>query len=139
MSVHSATPYLILNGKAALAIPFYVDALEAKLESRQHFGDVDESCPEARRDLIMHAVLRVGEALIMLSDGQGEGPLPTAGIVTIALNLDDVEQAHRIFNALATGGKVAQPLIPVPWGALFGAVTDRFGVEWLFNCALSTP
>jgi uncharacterized glyoxalase superfamily protein PhnB len=43
------------------AIEFYQKALGAKVEQSQTFGDVDGSCPEARRHLVMHAVLRFGK------------------------------------------------------------------------------
>ena len=37
MTIKSATPYLILNGKAEQAIAFYQSALGAKLEALQRF------------------------------------------------------------------------------------------------------
>ena len=135
MSVRNATPYLLFNGHAREAIALYEAALGAQIESISRFGDVDQSCPEARRDLVMHAALRVDGALLMLSDGPFDQPLPPTGIVSIALDLDDVAQAHRIFDALAEGGQAIQPLFPAPWGALFGALNDRFGVNWMFNVA----
>jgi uncharacterized glyoxalase superfamily protein PhnB len=35
---------------------------------------------------------------------------------------------------LASSGAVIEPLFDAPWGALFGAVRDEFGIHWLFNC-----
>ena len=134
MTVHAATPYLILNGKASEAITHYQHALGAKVESRQRFGDMDQSCPEAMRDRIMHAELRVGAATLMMSDGPGEGPAPSGGAVSVALHLDDAEELRRIFGALSEAGMVVQPVIDAPWGGLFGALHDRFGVSWMFNC-----
>src|SRR5690606_6918994 len=83
VTIRTATPYLILNGHAERAIALYERALGAKKEAFQRFGDVDGSCPEAQKSHVMHAALRVGEALLMLSDGPGEGPVGDSGNVCI--------------------------------------------------------
>lgn len=136
MTIKAATPYLILSGRAERAIQLYERALGAKTKAVQRFGEVNASCPEAQRNLVMHAEVLIGDALLMLSDGPGEGPLPEGGVVSIALHLDDVAQARRSFDALASSGKAVQPLIDAPWGALFGVAVDEFGVSWMFNCDL---
>ena len=136
MTIKSATPYFILNGKAEQAIGFYQRALGAKVEAMQRFGDVDQSCPVAMKSQVMHAALRVGDAVLMMSDGGPAGDAPLqSGNVNVALQFDDPDQARRCFDALATNGKVVQPLIDAPWGALFGALSDEFGINWMFNSA----
>lgn len=40
----------------------------------------------------------------------------------------------RLFKALAVGGKIEMELAEMFWGAYFGALTDKFGVRWMFNC-----
>jgi uncharacterized glyoxalase superfamily protein PhnB len=30
---------------------------------------------------------------------------------------------------------ICQDFLEAPWGALFGALQDRFGVNWMFNSA----
>lgn len=134
MTIRTATPYLILGGKADRGIALYTRALGAKTESLQRFGDMDESCPAARKDLVMHAALRVGEALIMMSDGPGEGE-PTPGLgVSVALDFDDAAQMRKSFAALAEGGTTVQAIFDAPWGALFGVVRDELGIDWMFTC-----
>lgn len=135
MTIQSATPYFILNGQANQAIEHYLKALGATLEQRQTFGDVDGSCPEAKRHLVMHAALRFGKTSVMLSDGPGHGPALQEGVVSVALDFDDADEQRRVFDALASGGNVFQQIFEAPWGALFGVVTDRFGVTWMVNCA----
>lgn len=133
MSIKSATPYLILNGRAREAIALYEEALGAKVANLQRFGDVHDSCPEAQRDFVMHAELRFDEAVLLLSDGPGHGTPLASGVVSVALDLDDVEASRRSFDVLARSGKVIQPLIDAPWGALFGVAQDAFGVHWMFS------
>lgn len=55
--------------------------------------------------------------------------------MSVALQFDDAAQARSAFDALATKGKVVQPLIDAPWGELFGALSDEFGINWMFNSA----
>lgn len=83
----------------------------------------------------MHAELRVGDALLMMSDGSNEEAPPRSGSVSVALRLDDPEQARRCFDALAANGKVIEPLFDAPWGDLFGVLCDEFGISWMFNSA----
>lgn len=136
MTIKAITPYLILSGKAEQAIALYERALGATVESKMRFGDVQQNCPDALKDNVMHAALRVGSATLMLSDGAGDGSAASAGTnnVEVALDFSDVAEAHRCFDALCAGGKVREPLAAAPWGALFGALTDKFGVQWMFNC-----
>lgn len=135
MTIQAATPYLILNGEAQAAIELYRTVLGANVEVLQRFGDLPGSCPDALKNRVMHASLRVGKALIMVSDGSPEvGATVPGGIVHVALDLDDEAELRRIFDALAASGKVVQPVIDAPWGALFGAVDDKFGIAWMFNC-----
>ncbi|MGH9160453.1 MAG: VOC family protein [Vicinamibacteraceae bacterium] len=135
MSIQSATPYFILNGKVEHAIALYQRALGARVETLQRFGDVDRSCPDAQKQRVMHAVLRVGNATLMMSDGPGEGPLPDGGSVNVALDLTSPEDTRRAFDQLAASGTVIEPIFDAPWGALFGVVRDEMGIQWMFNCA----
>lgn len=137
MTIKAATPYLILHGKAREAIALYEHALGAKTQSVQRFGDVDQSCAEALRDSVMHAELRLDEAVLLLSDG-GEAPAGAAtsggdAKVSVAIQADDETAARRSFELLGEGGVVIQPLFAAPWGGLFGVVVDRFGISWMFN------
>jgi PhnB protein len=137
MTIQAATPYFILNGKAERALPLYERALGATVETLQRFGDVDESCPEAMRDKVMHAELRIGSAILMMSDGPGEDPAgttPGAGNVSVAVAFDDEQEMRRAFDHLAEGGTVIEAIFPAPWGALFGVVQDEMGIHWMFNC-----
>lgn len=137
MSIQSATPYFILNGKAKQAIALYQRALGATLETLQRFGDVQQSCPDAQKDRVMHAVLRVGNALLMMSDGPTDGPRSDGGNVSVALDFNDPEATRRAFDGLAASGKIIEPIFNAPWGGLFGVVQDELGIPWMFNCAKS--
>jgi PhnB protein len=134
MSIRAATPYLILNGRGQRAVALYTRALGAKTETLTRFGEADEHCPAAIKDHIQHASLRVGEALIMLSDGPVEAGTPPR-LVSIALDFDDAAELRHRFDALATTGKPVLPVFDAPWGAVFGVVEDELGVHWMLSCS----
>jgi PhnB protein len=79
----------------------------------------------------------VGGHLLMGTDTlESMGHTLTVGDnVSINLEPDTREEAKRLFDALAVGGKVTMPLADAFWGAYFGSVTDRYGVQWMVNCA----
>jgi PhnB protein len=45
-------------------------------------------------------------------------------------SLDEIE---RLFAAIGENGKVTMPLNDAFWGARFGMLKDRFGINWMFS------
>lgn len=139
MTIQAATPYFILNGHAREAIEFYSGALGAKVDALLTFGQMNKNACDASEDGVMHCVLNVGSTILMLSDGPMKGALPPRGLVCVALDFDDPEELRRVFGALEKDGEVVEGVFDAPWGALFGVVCDRFGVEWMLNCTKREP
>ena len=54
--------------------------------------------------------------------------------VHINLEPDTKAETKKLFDALSAGGKVGMPLADMFWGAYFGSCTDKYGVQWMFNC-----
>ncbi len=54
--------------------------------------------------------------------------------VYISLEPDTREETKRLFNALSAGGKITMELQDMFWGAYYGSCTDKYGVQWMFNC-----
>ncbi|HEU4383948.1 MAG TPA: VOC family protein [Anaeromyxobacteraceae bacterium] len=136
MAVKQVNPYLLFNGKAEQAIKLYQSALGARTESLSRFGEVQgtQFAPE-HRNRVMHALLRIGVGVVMLSDTMPNEPVPTQGNVEVCLDFDDVGEMRTRFEALSAGGKVRLPLQDTFWGATFGMLTDAFGIRWMLNCA----
>ena len=140
MSATNVNPYIYFNGTAAKAIQLYESALGAKTETVMRFGDapgMGDKSPE-QKDRVMHAALRIGEGLVMLTDMPPDEPVAAGGNVEVALHFTDPEEMAKAFAALAAGGKVKVPPQDMFWGAKFGALTDAHGVHWMFNCPLAT-
>jgi len=137
MSIKTLNPYLNFNGTAEKAIKLYESALGATTEGLMHWGDVPGMTVAAEhRNRVMHALLHLGEGVMMISDAQPSAPVPTDSNVRVCLNFDDVADMTNKFEALAAGGKVTMPLQDTFWGAQFGMLTDAFGVHWMFNCEI---
>lgn len=58
------------------------------------------------------------------------------GRISLALGTTDQNEAKRIFESLGKDGKIEMPLEKTFWGALFGMLTDKYGIDWMVNCQL---
>ena len=124
-------PYLNFNGTTRDAMTFYQQCLGGQLEM-QTFAEAHQG----NGDGIMHAKLTSGPLLIMASDTMEGHPFAQGTNVHLNLDCESVEEIDRLFGALGAGGKVTMPLQDTFWGARFGMLTDKFGVQWMFNCEL---
>lgn len=93
--------------------------------------------PEAVKNLVMHVELPIaGGHLLMGTDSPEEmGFKVNPGNNThIMIDTDTRDEATRYFNALKESGVVTVELQDMFWGAYYGSCTDKFGVQWMFNC-----
>ena len=68
------------------------------------------------------------------------GPPVTIGNnMSISYLTETREQTEEYFNKISEGGTVTMPLDDQFWGDYFGACTDKFGINWMFNCASEPP
>jgi len=56
------------------------------------------------------------------------------GNIAMSLDFSDLDEQEKVFAALAEGGSIMMPLEDTFWGAKFGMLTDKFGIEWMLNC-----
>ncbi len=92
----------------------------------------------ADKNLIMHVSLPIlgGHVLMGTDAPESMGFTVTPGNnIYINLEPDTRTETERLFSALSEGGKVEMALQEMFWGAYYGSCTDRFGVQWMFNCA----
>lgn len=129
--------YLFFEGRCEEAVEFYRGALGAEVTYLMRFKESPEPPPPDRvppdsENKVMHANLRIGDTVIMVSDGSCSGQ-PTFKGFSMSLTSASALEADRFFEALADGGKVDMPLAKTFWSPRFGMVTDRFGVSWMIN------
>lgn len=128
--------YLTFNGNCEEAMRFYASCLGGTLDPINTFGDTPacDHVPADYRDKIMHARLTVGDQVLMASDNMPDYPYDGVKGCSIALNVDSIAEAQRVFAALSEQGQVIMPLDKTFWAVSFGMLVDRFGVPWLVNC-----
>lgn len=121
---YTITPSLVVDG-AAKAIEFY----------RNAYGAVELSRAPGPGGKIMHAEIKIGNSVIMLSDTFPEfggscspASLKEGSPVTLHIYVDDADALFK--KATAAGAKVKMPLMDAFWGDRYGRLTDPFGHEW---------
>lgn len=126
-------PYLFFNGRCDEAIEFYQKALGAEVMMLMRFKQMpDQSMvrPETA-EKVMHARLRIGDAIVLASDGMCTGEQQKFEGFALTLSLASAAEVDRRFNALADGGQVRMPLDKTFFSPRFGMLTDKFGVGWI--------
>jgi PhnB protein len=129
---YSIQPYLIFNGRCEEAVEFYRQALGAEIIMLVRFKDAPDPsmCTPGSENKVMHATLRIGETIILASDGRCTGQMSFAGF-SLSLAVKTTEDADSFFAVLAVGGQVQMPLTKTFFSPRFGMVADRFGVSWM--------
>ncbi|GEO06824.1 VOC family protein [Adhaeribacter aerolatus] len=127
-------PYLNFEGNCEEALNFYKETLNGEIRMLSYFDSAQMEVPEAYKKKVLHAVLQLDKATIMASDCLPNHPLTIGNNVTLSLNFEDVAQMETAFANLAAGGQVTMALQDTFWGARFGMLTDKFGINWMFNC-----
>jgi PhnB protein len=128
-------PYLFFEGRCEEALAFYKTALGAEVTALMRFKESPDPipadmCPPGSDDKIMHANFRIGETVLMASDGRATGQPAFQGF-SLSLAAPNDAEAQRLFGVLADGGQVQMPLGKTFFASSFGMVADRFGVPWM--------
>jgi len=91
-------PYLFFGGRCEEAVEFYRSAAGAQVEGLMRWKDSPEksNCAPGFENKIMHAAFRIGESLIMASDGDKIDTSGPKGF-SLALTVDSADEADRRF------------------------------------------
>ncbi len=131
--------YLNFCGNCEDAFNFYKSVFGGEFSYIGRFGEMPDSghanMPEADKNKIMHVSLPIGSTILMGSDSVGEwAPAFVQGNnFSISINTESKEEADRLFSGLSIGGQVTMPMADTFWGAYFGMLADKFGVNWMVN------
>ncbi len=141
----AVSTYLNFSRNTEEAFQFYKTVFGGDFfgDGPMRFGDVSpqEGMPplaEEDKNLIMHVELRIlGTHSLMGSDTpESMGFQVNFGNnAHINLQPDTREETQRLFRGLSEGGQVTMELQDMFWGDYFGSCTDKFGVQWMFNCS----
>lgn len=137
----SIQPYLFFDGRCEEAVAFYRDALGAEVEMMMRYREAPDAPPPGAHagfgEKIIHASLRFGETVLMLSDDCMAHPKFQG--FALSIDVPDAGAAERKFKALADGGQVTMPLGKTFFSPCFGMVEDRFGVSWMVIVPMPCP
>ena len=126
-------PYLFFGGTCREALTRYQDIFGGELFLLpMSEAPSDEPVPADQADLIIHGALTVADGFLMASDDPTGNVGPMEGI-QVSYTAKDATDAKRVFDALADGGEIRQPLIETFFSPAFGMCVDSFGTPWMVN------
>ena len=131
-------PYLNFAGNTEEAFIFYRSVFGGDFTTLQRFKDTPEAgrVPEKEKEMLMHVSLPGGKGNSLMAtdalDSMGH-KLIVGNNIQLSLEAESKDEAEKLFKGLSAGGKVTMPLKDTFWGAYFGMLVDRFGIQWLVN------
>jgi PhnB protein len=127
-------PYLNFNGQCRDALTFYQQCFDGQLELQKVAeSPMAAKMPSEKGPLILHGALsKDGHTLLMGSDMIGNA-LHTGNSIMLCLNCSSDQEITSIFDRLSAGGQVKVPLHQSFWGATYGELKDKFGMDWMLN------
>ena len=136
-------PYLDFNGNAEEAFNFYKSVFGGEFAMVMRWKDMPKSegseemkLAEGDGEKIMHIALPIGnDNVLMASDAlESMGHQRIVGTnFSISVSTESKEEMEVLFAGISEGGTITMPLADTFWGAYFGMLTDKFGIQWLFN------
>jgi PhnB protein len=131
-------PYLFFGGRCDEALEFYKNSVGASVEFLMRYNEGPEPPPSGRlppgfEGKVMHASLRIGQSVLMASDGCEVGQAYSGFSLSVTFTAE--ADARQAFSALSSGGVVTMPLEKTFWSPCFGMLTDRFGIAWMISVA----
>lgn len=136
------TTYLNFPGNTEEAFNFYKEVFKGEFTGKKltRFGDIEVPAEiqmsEADKKLIIHGELTImGGHVLMATDApESMGfKLQTGNNMHINLEPESREETERLFNELSAGGVVTMPLSDMFFGAYFGSLIDKYGINWMLS------
>lgn len=128
-------PYVTFQNDCREAMEFYKACLGGEL-TVQTVGETPaaKDYPPETHDKVMHASLsKDSTVLLMASDKFDPSEFILGNNIALTVNCSSEEEINTYFSKFSEGGKVLMPLQAVFWGATFGLLVDKFGIQWMFN------
>ena len=134
-------PYLVFGGHCEEALNFYKQVFNGEIEGISRWSEMPTDVgrtpvtPETA-NRVTHANFKSPGVSFMASDGMpdktyGEGP------ISLRLRRPIWPKPNGCSTFLAAGGNVEVPMQDMFWGAKFGMLTDKFGIDWMVSCRTS--
>jgi len=131
--------YLTFNGNCEEAFQLYKSVFGGEFPNIGRYSDMPQDsgvCPPGDLTKVMHISLPISsETVLMGCDGieTPERPLVQGNNFAISVTAASREEADCIFSGLAASGDITMPMDTTFWGAWFGMLTDKFGINWMVS------
>lgn len=128
MSTQAAAPFIYFDQSVREALEFYRGVLGGNVQvfTVDDAGTAKVAGPD---DRVTFGRFDAEEVHIVAgASGPGQ-ELNVGGRLGVYLTIADDARLARVFQGLAKGGQVNEPLSPRPWGRS-GRLTDRHGIPW---------
>ena len=100
----------------------------------QFHNESDFPMTEDVKNQVMHTFLCIAEQDVMFSDSPPGMPVNQGNNISLAYSTTNKDEITRIFNRLKDdGGQVGMELCATFWSDCYGAITDKFGINWQFT------
>ena len=122
--------YVNYAGNCQEAFRFYEQQLGGKITMMMTHaqGPNPNDGPPNWKDAILHARMNLGETELMGADIPNAQPMRSAYLTLIAAS---IEEAERMYAALAEGGEIFMPIQETFFALRFAQLRDRFGTSWM--------
>jgi PhnB protein len=125
IATHQATG-LAPEGFHSVTVGLQVQGSAGMLDFvKQAFGAEETLCERTPEGNIVHAMLRIGDAIVELGEAHGQFGPKRCGI---HMYVPDADAVYA--RALAAGGKSLYPMTDQPYGERSGGVEDAWGNQW---------
>ena len=128
-------PYISFKGNCEEAMNFYKEKMGGEVLFLGRYGD-SPMAGKGPDDAIMHCSIKIGDSVIMACDNVFEDSNPTivGNNISLAIGTTDLAHAENAFNQMSDGATIVMPMQETFWAERFGMLTDKFGINWMFNC-----
>ncbi len=137
------TSYLNFPGNTEEAFRFYQNVFNGTFTGPglKRFGDVEMPAgappmSDADKKLILHAELTIMGGYVLMATDAPESmgfKMIHGNNMHINIEPESREETKRIFDALSEGGVIVMPLEDMFFGAYFGSLTDKYGINWMLS------
>jgi PhnB protein len=126
--------YFFFTTNCEQALNFYTECGLGKANDILRYGENGMPCEnETMRGKIMHAKFEGDGICFYASDNDDAEPMRGSAMIFM---LEDRDKTEFLFNRLGVSAEIITPLSIQPWGDYYGKLTDKFGVQWMFNCTI---
>lgn len=127
-------PYLNFYGKGQEVLEFYKKALDGEIMDIMRYKDeATMNAPAEVGEWILHSGIIVNGQVIYVSDILNKDSQIVGNNISIMIDCDSEQQIRTYFDKLSDGAKINMPLDRTFWGAIYGSLTDKFGINWDLN------